>query len=142
VFKVVIDINLFVSGVINKSGNPARLLQLWRDNTFLLIISEQMLEDIKRVLHYPRIKNKYNLKDKEIKQTVDTIKKFAIVFPDLIDLDVIKEDPDDNKVLACAIAAKADRIVSGDRHLLKLGVFGNIPILTAKDFLDSIESNI
>lgn len=138
VFKAVIDINLFVSSVINKNGTPAKLLQAWRDNAFLLIISEQMLEDVKRVLQYPQIKNKYNLKDDEIKQVVDTIKNFAIVFPDVIELDVIKEDPDDNKVLACALGAKADCIVSGDRHLLKLGVFGDIPIVTAKDFLDNI----
>lgn len=143
VLKVVIDVNLFVSGVISKKGNPARLLELWRNSAFLAIISEQMLKDIKRALHYPHIKNKYSLKDEEIEQAVDTIEKFAIVVPDVINLDVIKEDPDDNKVLACALVAKADCIVSGDkRHLLKLGIFKDIPIITVKDFLDSIESNI
>ncbi len=72
-FKAVIDTNLFVSSVINKNGTPAKLLQAWRDNAFLLIISEQMLEDVERVLQHPQIKNKYNLKDDEIKQVVDTI---------------------------------------------------------------------
>ncbi len=139
--KVVIDINLFVSGVISKKGNPARLLQLWYDRAFLVVISEQMVEELRRVLRYPRIRNKYNLKDEEIEQVVGMIKKFAIVLPDIIELDVIKDDPDDNKVLACALAVKADYIISGDSHLLDLGVFENIPIVTMKDFIDGIESN-
>lgn len=138
--KAVIDTNLFVSGLISKKGNPAKLLQLWHDHAFLLVISEQMVKEIERVLQYPRIRNKYNLKDEEIEQAVGTIKKFAVVLPDAVELDVVKDDPDDNKVLACALAAHADYIVSGDGHLLKLGVFKNIPIVTAKDFLDSMET--
>lgn len=139
--KAVIDINLFVSGVISKKGNPARLLQLWYDRAFLVVISDQMVEELGRVLRYSHIRNKYNLKDEEIEQAVGTVKKFAIVLSDVIELDVVKDDPDDNKVLACALAVKADYIVSGDSHLLALGVFEDIPIVTAKDFLDNIESN-
>lgn len=140
-FKAVIDVNLFVSSIINKKGTPAKLLQAWRDRAFLLILSEGMLGDIGRVLQYSHIKNKYHLKDDEINQALDTIKKFAIIFPDLIDLQVITEDPDDNKVLACAVRAMADYIVSGDGHLLNLGTYKDIPIVTAKDFLDALESN-
>ncbi|MFH1777037.1 MAG: putative toxin-antitoxin system toxin component, PIN family [Candidatus Omnitrophota bacterium] len=138
---MVIDINLFVSDVISKKGNPARLLALWYDRAFLVVISEQMVEEFARVLQYPHIRNKYNLKDEEIEQAVDAIKKFAIVLPDVIELDVLKDDPDDNKVLVCALAVKADYIVSGDSHLLDLGVFEDIPIVTVKDFIDNIETN-
>lgn len=139
--KAVIDINLFVSGMISKKGNPAKLLQLWQDRAFLVVISEQMVEELGRVLRYPHLRNKYNLKDEEIELAVGTIKKFAIVLPDVIKLNVIKTDPDDNKVLACALAVQADYIVSGDSHLLDLGVFENIPIVTVKYFIDHIESN-
>ena len=138
--KAVIDINLFVSGLISKKGSPARLLRLWRDHAFLLVISEQMVQEIESVLQYPHIRNKYNLKDEEIEQAVSTIKKFAVLLPDAIELDVVKDDSDDNKVLACALAIKADYIVSGDSHLLELGIFENIPIVTVKDFLAFIES--
>lgn len=140
--KVVIDVNLFVSAIINRKGNPYKLFQLWRSNVFLLIISERMLEEMKKVLQYPRIKKKYNLRDEQIKQAVDTVKKFAIAFPVLKTLDVIKEDPDDNEVLACALTAKVDFIVSGDNHLLELGAFEDIPIVTVKNFLDNIGYNL
>ncbi len=136
--KAVIDINLFVSGVISKRGNPARLLELWHDRAFLVVISEQMVDELARVLRYPHIKNKYNLKDEEIEQAVGTIKKFAVVVPDIMKVDVVKDDADDNKVLACALTVKADYIISGDNHLLELGVFKNIPIVTVKDFIDKI----
>lgn len=136
--KAVIDINLFVSGVISKKGNPARLLKLWYERAFLAVISEQMVEELARVLQYSHIKNKYKLKGEEIEQAIGTIKKFAVVVPDVIRLNVVKDDPDDDKVLACALVVKADYIVSGDSHLLDLGVFENIPIVTVKDFIDSI----
>ncbi|MBU4186412.1 MAG: putative toxin-antitoxin system toxin component, PIN family [Proteobacteria bacterium] len=138
--KTVIDTNLFVSSIINKSGIPAKLLQAWQDHDFLLIISDQMLEEMRRVLQYPHIKNKYNLKDDDIAKVIDTIERFAVVLHDVEGVDVISEDPDDNKVLACAIAAEADFIISGDKHLLKLGKFEDIPIMTAKDFLKKMES--
>ena len=51
----------------------------------------------------------------------------------------MKADPDDDRVLECAVAGRADYIVSGDRHLLKLGSYDDIPILTVRQFLNKIE---
>jgi predicted nucleic acid-binding protein len=48
---------------------------------------------------------------------------------------LVTEDPDDNKILACAKAGKVDYIISQDAHLLKLNVFESIPILTPEEFL-------
>ena len=133
--KAVIDINLFVSGMISKKGNPAKLLQLWHDRAFLVVISEQMVEELGRVLRYPHLRNKYNLKDEEIELAVDTIKKFAIVLPDVIKLNVIKNDPDDNKVIECAIESSSDYILTYDRHLLKLKEYKGIKILKPEEIL-------
>ena len=63
-----------------------------------------------------------------------------IVEPDF-SLAVIKDDPDDDRVLECAVAGKADHIVSGDRHLLKLCAYEGIPIMTARQFMDAIEAD-
>jgi len=90
VLKVVVDANLVVSAIINKTGTPAKLLQAWRDNVFLLIISDQMLEEIERVLQYPHLKNKYKLMDEEIERVITAIKRFAVILPDIITVDVIK----------------------------------------------------
>jgi len=57
-------------------------------------------------------------------------------------LAIIKDDPDDDRVLECAVAGHADYIVSGDRHLLKLGSYDSIPILTVRQFLDTIQPTL
>jgi predicted nucleic acid-binding protein len=54
---------------------------------------------------------------------------------------VVREDPDDDRVLECAVAGEADYMVSGDRHLLKLGSYGGIPILTVRQFMDAVKAN-
>ena len=55
-------------------------------------------------------------------------------------LRVIAEDPDDNRVLECSLDGKADVIVSGDRHLLKVGKYQGISIVTVRQFLESTEA--
>jgi uncharacterized protein len=57
-------------------------------------------------------------------------------------LDVIEDDPDDNRVLECALAGEADYMVSGDRHLLKFGSYERIPILTVRQFMDAVEAGL
>ena len=139
-FKVVLDTNIFVSSLIKKDSVPARLIQLWRENAFLIIISEQMLDEMRKVFQYPHIKNKYKLKDEDINAVITTIEKDAIVLTDVLELNVIKEDPDDNKVLACALEVRADYIISGDKHLLTLKKYENIPIVKVKEYLNILES--
>jgi len=54
-------------------------------------------------------------------------------------LDVIQEDPDDNHVLECAVAGRSEYIVTGDKHLLKLGQFASIRIMNVADFIELLE---
>jgi uncharacterized protein len=58
-----------------------------------------------------------------------------------ITLEVVTEDPDDNRVLQCAVAGRADYIVSADKHLLKLKAHSGVLILTARKFLDALEQS-
>ena len=133
--RVVLDTNQFVSSVIIKKGPPAQLLQAWKNHTYILITSRQIIEEIKKALHYPRIVKKYHLHEREIEALINLIEHEAIILPAPSKIHVIKEDPDDNKILACALEAKAQYIVSGDKHLLKLGRYKNISIVTAREFL-------
>lgn len=139
-FKVVIDTNVFVSSIIKKDSVPARLIQLWRENAFVVITSEQMVDEIREVLQYPHIKNKYKLQHEDINAVITAIEKDAVVLTDVFELEVIKDDPDDNKVLACALEVRADYIISGDKHLLTLKEYKNIPIVKAKEYLNILES--
>ena len=138
-FKVVIDTNQFVSSIITKKGPSAQLLQAWRNHYFILILSKNIIEEIKRVLYYPHIKNKYNLQGRDIESLINLIEREAIILSDSIKINVINDDPEDNKFLACALEAEADYIILGDKHLLNLHYYKDIQIITVREFLGIIE---
>ncbi|MBF0531631.1 MAG: putative toxin-antitoxin system toxin component, PIN family [Candidatus Omnitrophica bacterium] len=136
--KVVIDTNQFVSAFLNHHGPSADLLQCWRRQQFILVISPAILREIKKVLDYSRIKQKYFLKDADIQALFVLLEQEAVLIPYPEPVRIIKDDPDDDKFIACALAADADYIVSGDRHLLDIGKYQSIKIVKVRDFLGSI----
>ena len=115
--------------------SSAQLIDRWREQRFILVTSPEIIIEIIRVLEYPHISKKYKLSKSDIQSLLTLIEHEAVVIPKLPAVHVIKEDPDDDKFLACAIAAKAEYIVSGDQHLLGLGSYKSISIVTVKEFL-------
>jgi putative PIN family toxin of toxin-antitoxin system len=104
-------------------------------------ISEDIGLEISKVLQYPRISEilrKTGIREK------DVLRILAInsrrVEPK-VKLHVVNEDADDNKVLECALAAGAEIIVSGDKHLLELGKFRKARILAPREFFDKLTRN-
>ena len=137
--RAVLDTNVFVSSLLNKTGAPARLLDAWRAGEYLLVTSPPIMAEIKAVLELPRIKDKYALTDQDIRQLLDLLEKDAILVPGLSPVNnTILQDPKDEIFLSCALDAGADVIVSGDRHLLSLKAFEGIPIVPVRQFLDRL----
>lgn len=97
-----------------------------------------MIEEARKVLNYPKIKEKFGLGEDEIKQTVLNLLRYSTLIDNPPALDVIKEDPEDNKVSSVAIKGKADYIVSGDSHLLDLKGYKGIRIITPRRFCEII----
>jgi len=133
--KVVIDTNQFVSALISKQGLPAQLLDSWKQQRFVLVTSPEIIAEIQRVLEYPQISKKYKLSKSDVQSLLNLIEHEAVVIPKPPAVHIIKDDPDDDKFLACALAAQAEYIVSGDQHLLSLGSYKSISIVTVKQFL-------
>lgn len=133
--KAVIDTNQFVSSLISKQGPSAQLIDRWREQRFILVTSPEIIAEIQRVLKYPHISKKYKLSKSDVQSLLTLIEHEAVVIPKLPAVHVIKDDPDDDKFLACAFAARAEYIVSGDQHLLSLGSYKSISIVTVKEFL-------
>ena len=133
--KAVIDTNQFVSSLISKQGPSAQLIDRWREQRFILVTSPEIIAEIQRVLEYPHISKKYKLSKSDVQSLLTLIEHEAVVIPKLPAVHVIKDDPDDDKFLACALAARAEYIVSGDQHLLSLGSYKSISIVTVKEFL-------
>jgi len=137
--KAVLDANVFVSSLLVRVGQPARLLRAWREQRYLLITSPAIIAETEATLNYPRIRQKYAIMDEDIEQLIALLKRDALLMPGNAQVaGVIPQDPADEKVLACAIDAQADFIVSGDRHLLHLDTYHGIPILTVRQFLEQL----
>lgn len=135
--RVVVDTNVFVSGIIGKNSPPARLLKLWESGKLTIITTAAVISEIERVLNYPKIKKGHNLGDDQIRQVVLNIARYSVdVTKSAQPVSVIKEDPDDDKFLSAAVAGKADFIISGDAHLLTLKSYEGIPIVTPSEFFD------
>jgi putative PIN family toxin of toxin-antitoxin system len=141
VLKAVVDTNNFVSGLINKKGPSAQVIELWRRGHFTLFTSSSIIGEVQRVLTYPRLTRKYSLQEDDTEGFIQLLKHEAVVMETLPDVSVIDDDPDDNKFVACALKGRVDYIISGDRHLLSLKNFQNIPIVTAQEFLRLISAH-
>lgn len=141
-FRVVLDTNIIVSGLISKRGAPADILKAWRNREFVFLLSPEIFSEIERVLAYPKIANKYGLTPSKQKQVVAVLKKYAVlVEPANLKVPVCS-DPDDDKFLTCAVAGQADFVVSGDSDLLELKTHCDIEIATGGRFLVALEENI
>ncbi len=132
--KAVIDTNVFVSGLFF-SGPPYRILKAWDDGQFVMAVSEVILHEYKRVIETLSEK----LGDIDLAPILERIVIEAEMVADYTFEQPICEDPDDDKFLACAMLSKSHYLVSGDKHLLKLGTFLDTDIITPRQFLTKLQ---
>lgn len=137
--RAVLGANVFVSAVLKPAGVPGRILDLVKQKKFVLLVSAETLDELGRVLAYPKLKKLHGLTSAEIKHFVREIFKKTQPVRVTLTVEEIKVDPSDNIYLACAVEGRADYIVSGDRHLKDLGQFQGIPIVEPATFLQVIE---
>lgn len=137
--RVVLDANQYVSAVLNPLSKPAQVVQLALQKRVRLLASEPILEEIERVLSYPKLKKLHQFTGQEICQYIQDIREAAIMTPGKLKIQAVKADPTDDKYLVCAVEGKADCIVSGDQHLRGLKVFQSIRIVDPATFLQELE---
>ena len=136
--RAVIDTNLFISGLFGKNTVSARLQNHWINLDFILVTSIDIIKEVNRVLHYPRIQQRFNPKEETLKRFFRLIFRKAIITKDRYKTNRITDDPTDNKFLACALEGKADYIVSRDPHLRNLKHYHGIQIVDASMFVSKI----
>ena len=134
--RVVLDTGILIAALITKNTPPDLIYQAWRKKKFELITSEWQLSEFRRVSRYPKLR-KY-LIPSEAGNMINGLRYQALVLTDLPTLEV-SQDPDDNPVLAMAVAGEADFLVSGDkRDLLALKIIEKTKIVTARNFLTKL----
>jgi len=131
--KVVLDTNIFLSGLMLPDSQPGKILAAWRSSAFDLVLSEPMLTEVSRILAYPKIRKRIAWTDEEIEHFISLLRFHAeIVNIEGVDA-VVSRDADDAPVLAALIASHADCLVSGDQDLLVLKE--HYAIETVTDFM-------
>jgi hypothetical protein len=133
--RVVLDANIYVSALINAKGNPSRIILAWERGEFDVLISEAILDEIGRVLRYPRIVKRHRQEENSIQRFLRLLENEALLVEPDQALNVIKVDESDNRYLECALEGKAQYVVSGDNHLLDIGEYRGILILAPVVFV-------
>ncbi len=138
--RFVLDTNLLVSGVI-AAGLPRRLIDGAKAGEFELCTSEVLLAELLDVLSREKFATRLSQAGLTPQGIVDDLRRQAIVVSPMDVPRVVPTDPDDDQVIAAAVAGQVDLIASGDRRdLLPMGSFQGIPIVTAGEAVKRLEA--
>jgi uncharacterized protein len=132
--KAVLDTNVLLSAFTKPSGRLGALWNAAEKRRFQLLISPAIVAEVAE-----KLREKFTWEESRILRQSKLMAKTGkrIIVPRFT-LNVIPEDPDDNRILECAVEGKADLIVSGDRALLRLKSYQGIPIVRPIDFLRTL----
>lgn len=134
--KVVLDSTVIVSAFLAKTGVSAELLHKAKDGGFDMCLAEEILEEVQRaLLQYQKIRKRYHYTDQAVIQFVQNIRIVAHLITGLPSIEVVNSDPNDNMVVACALKAGANYIVTRDNDLLSLKIYEDIKIVTPENFI-------
>ena len=135
--NIVFDVNVLVSSLISR-GKPR---QLWRKavrGEFQLVLSRRIIEEFVEVISRPKFQ--HYLVERDVLEFLEALSTTARIVKGRSTFRVIREDPEDNNILAAAYDARADYIVSGERHLLGLKEFEGTRIVTVERMLEILRS--
>ena len=128
--KVVLDTNVFISGIFWEGNFCSKIIDKWKKREFELVFSRDIIEELVKTLKCFKIQ----LSEEVITSWKEIITRNATIVEPSEKLEIIQEDSEDNKFLETAISGKADFIISQDNHLLKLREFQGIKIITPEKF--------
>src|SRR4030042_2778749 len=128
--KVVVDTNIFVSSFFG--GNPRKIVDLWKEGKIILCLSKDILDEYIDVLHRVGLKG-----EEEMEELLSLFAKgFNILFTTKTPkIRAVRDDPDDDKFIECAVGLKAEVIITGDKALKAMNEYMGIKILTPQQFL-------
>jgi len=123
--RVVFDSNIYISTLLF-DGPPRQILELALKRRVTLIASDDIINETAG-----KLREKFSWPDHKLRQFVRQTGKLAELYDPKVKLSIVEDEPDD-RVLECALAGQAHLIISGDKHLLRLKVYENIPIKKPK----------
>jgi putative PIN family toxin of toxin-antitoxin system len=133
--RVVLDTNVLISAFQFPGGAPEAVYRLSLEARIELVTSRSLLAEFGRVLT-----TKFGWEERRAEEAVGQIVRMAMIVDPSDKVAEIVADPSDDRVLEAAMERRAEAIVSGDRHLLRLGTWRGIPVLDVSAFLARMAS--
>ncbi len=134
--KIVLDTNILVSGIFF-SGFPSKILNAWSEGEVEFSLSPEILDEYIRVTTILSD----NFRNIDVSHIINFISSHSDIVQTEPFSDQVCDDPDDDKFLACALAARSMIVVSGDKHLLKISGYRGIIVMTPRSFVEKYLTN-
>ena len=134
--KVVLDTNIYLSALIFPNSKPALILYLAKLGNFSVFCSSFIISEIRRNLRL-----KFDLSDEIAEKIIDDVLKYVKIITPQAKINLITAKYNDNLILDCAVAAKADFLVTGDKkHILPIKKISKTEIISAATFIEKLKS--
>lgn len=130
--RAVLDTNVWLSGLLWK-GAPNSVLRRGTRGLFVVITSQSIIDEVAE-----KLVKKFRYPDIKTHRLIRFIERTSVMTQPSHRLDVVTRDPTDNKIIECAVAGKADYVVTGDRDLLDIQRYRSIEIITPSTFLKTL----
>jgi uncharacterized protein len=138
--KVVLDTNILASGAISATGTLSTIMDAWRSGQFKVIVSVPILAELERTLQKPYFH--HYLTAQQSSRFQKLLQKQATVSAITVAVRGIATHPEDDMILATAVSAKADYLVTGDSKLQSLGTYNAVSILSPKRFVATLTHDL
>jgi len=122
--RITADTNFFISATQWDNSVAHKLLIRLIKTDAEIFTTKEILEELAEVLQ-----RDFKYEEEEIKEIIEVVLSFTAIIEPTEKIDIIKDDPDDNKVIECAVASSSDYIITYDKHLLEIGKFRDIHII-------------
>lgn len=134
--SVVVDTNVLVSGFVRRNTQSPTVLVIdaWRARIFVLVVSEHILDELERTFLEPYFASR--LTPEQRTANITLIREEAIITPITSEVHGIATHPEDDLILATAVSAQVDYLVTGDTKLQDLGSYQGVVILSPREFLE------
>jgi putative PIN family toxin of toxin-antitoxin system len=137
---VVLDPNILASGVISSTGTVSTIMDVWRSGQFQVIVSAPILDELARTLQKPYFRR--YLTDTQSSRFLKLLRKRVTVSPITVSVHGVATHPEDDVILATAVSAKVDYLVTGDSKLERVGTYQGVAILSPRRFLETITQEV
>jgi uncharacterized protein len=138
--KAVLDTNILASGAISATGTVSTIVDAWRSGQFRVIVSTPILAELERTLQKPYFRR--YLTEKQSSRFLKLLQRRASVSPIMVSVHEVATHQEDDVILATAVSAKADYLVTGDSKLQQVGTYQGVAILSPRRFLEILRQEV